>query len=86
MISLVVGFTDSRRNGPIRGADLRYDLDLSFEEAAFGTEKEIEIERQENCETCEGTGVEPGSSKKTCPKVMVSGELRYAQQAHRANL
>ena len=75
------GFTDTRRNGPIRGADLRYDLDLSFEEAAFGAEKEIEIERQENCGTCEGTGVEPGSSKETCSKCNGSGEIRYAQQS-----
>lgn len=75
------GFTDSRRSGPIRGADLRYDLDLSFEESAFGTEKSIEIERQEGCETCKGTGVEPGSTKKTCPKCNGSGELRYAQQS-----
>ena len=75
------GFTDSRRNGPVKGADLRYDLDLSFEEAVFGTEKEIEIRKHESCRTCNGTGVEPGSSKETCPKCNGTGEVRYAQQS-----
>ena len=73
--------TSSTRNGPIRGADLRYDLNLSFEEAVFGVEKEIEIRRHEDCETCEGTGVEPGSSKETCTKCNGTGEVRYAQQS-----
>ena len=73
--------TSSTRNGPIRGADLRYDLNLSFEDAVFGVEKEIEIRRHEDCETCEGTGVEPGSSKETCTKCNGTGEVRYAQQS-----
>lgn len=73
--------TSSTRRGPVRGADLRYNLNLTFEEAVFGTEKEIEIRKYETCNTCEGSGVEPGSSKETCPKCKGTGELRYAQQS-----
>ena len=75
------GFSSSARTGPVKGADLRYDLDLSFEEAVFGTEKEIKVRKHETCGTCNGTGVEPGSSKKTCPKCNGRGELRYVQQS-----
>lgn len=75
------GFGSSRRTGPVQGADLRYNLDLSFEEAAFGVEKEIQIRRHENCSTCNGTGVEPGSSTSTCAKCNGRGEVRYAQRS-----
>lgn len=71
----------SRKRGPVRGADLRYDLELDFKEAVFGIEKEIQIRRSENCETCDGTGVKPGSSKVKCSKCNGSGEVRYAQQS-----
>src|SRR5262249_48101392 len=57
-----------RRGGPQRGADLRYDLEISFEEAARGAETAIQIPRQENCEACHGTGSAPGSSAATCPQ------------------
>ena len=73
--------TSSAKRGPVRGADLKYNLNLSFEEAVFGTEKEIEVRKYETCKTCEGSGVEPGSSKETCPKCNGTGELRYAQQS-----
>lgn len=69
------------RKGPVRGADLRYNLDLTFEEAVFGCERDIEVRKSEKCNTCEGTGVEPGSSKETCNKCHGTGELRYAQQS-----
>ena len=54
----------TRRNprSPRRGADLRYEMALDFEDAVFGTEREIEIPRQETCSTCSGNGVEPGTS------------------------
>ena len=52
------------RGGPQRGADLRYDLEITFEESARGTETTIQIPRQENCETCSGTGAAPGSPRR----------------------
>lgn len=74
------GQTTSKRRGPVRGADLRYNLDLEFKEAVFGTEKEIQIRKSEPCRTCDGSGVKPGSQKETCSKCNGSGEVRYAQQ------
>ena len=68
-----------RRGGPQRGADLRYDLEISFEESARGTETSIQIPRQENCETCHGTGAAPGSKAMTCPQCQGRGQLRYQQ-------
>jgi molecular chaperone DnaJ len=68
-----------RRGGPQRGADLRYDLEISFEESARGAETSIQIPRQENCETCHGTGAAPGSKPTTCPQCHGRGQLRYQQ-------
>lgn len=73
--------SSSRKRGPVRGSDLRYNLELDFEEAVFGIEKEIQIRKSENCDTCDGSGVKPGSSKATCGKCKGSGEVRYAQQS-----
>jgi molecular chaperone DnaJ len=70
-----------RRRGPARGSDLRYNLRLSFEEAVFGAEKEIEFQRLERCETCEGRGAEAGTEPVTCPECNGAGELRRAQQS-----
>ena len=64
----------SRR--PRRGADLRYELSLEFEEAIFGTEKEIEIPRQETCPTCNGNKAEPGTNPIRCPECNGTGEIR----------
>jgi len=69
----------ARERGPVKGADLRYNLNLEFEEAVFGVEKEVQIRRSESCDTCSGTGVKPGSSKETCSKCKGTGEVRYAQ-------
>ena len=75
------GFSgSSRRTGPVRGADLRYNLNIEFKEAIFGIEKEIKVKRTENCSTCEGTGAEPGTSKSTCGNCNGRGEVQYAQQ------
>ena len=68
-----------RRGGPQRGADLRYDLEISFEESARGTETSIQIPRQEACTTCSGSGAAPGSSPTTCPQCQGRGQLRYQQ-------
>src|SRR5205085_12057665 len=68
-----------RRGGPQRGADLRYDLEISFEESARGAETTIQIPRQENCETCHGSGAAPGSSPSTCPQCRGQGQVRFQQ-------
>lgn len=71
--------TRSRKPGPRKGSDLRYDLKIDFEDSYFGVEKEIKVNRMENCSNCEGSGVKPGSSKETCQKCNGTGEVRYAQ-------
>ena len=67
------------RGGPQRGADLRYDLEISFEEAARGSETTIQIPRQETCETCSGSGAAPGSSPTTCAQCRGQGQVRFQQ-------
>ncbi len=59
-----------------RGADLRYTLHLTFDEAVFGCEKEVEIPRLETCPTCRGTGAEPGSQPVRCPRCGGTGQVR----------
>jgi molecular chaperone DnaJ len=68
-----------RRAGPQRGADLRYDLEISFEESAKGAETAIQIPRHETCETCDGSGAAPGTKPSTCPQCQGRGQLRYQQ-------
>jgi molecular chaperone DnaJ len=68
-----------RRHGPMRGADLRYDLEIAFAESASGTETTIQIPRDEACETCGGSGAAPGSSPEVCPQCKGRGQLRYQQ-------
>lgn len=80
----IFGFGDlfgggRRRGGPQRGADLRYDLEISFEESAHGAETSIQIPRQETCDTCHGSGAAPGSRPSTCPQCQGRGQLRYQQ-------
>ncbi|EHI97993.1 MULTISPECIES: molecular chaperone DnaJ [unclassified Clostridium] len=74
------GSGSRRRNGPVRGNDLEYTITLTFEEAVFGVEKEISITRNENCEHCNGSGAEPGTSAKTCPTCGGSGQVRVQRQ------
>jgi molecular chaperone DnaJ len=68
-----------RRGGPQRGADLRYDLEISFEEAAKGSETSIQIPRQETCETCSGSGSAPGTSAAICSMCRGQGQVRRQQ-------
>jgi molecular chaperone DnaJ len=80
----IFGFGDvfgagRRRGGPQRGADLRYDMEIAFEQAAKGAETTIQIPRQESCETCHGSGAAPGTSATTCPQCRGTGQLRYQQ-------
>ena len=65
-----------RRGGPQRGADLRYDLEITFEESASGTETTIQIPREETCETCSGSGAAEGTKAETCSQCRGSGQLR----------
>jgi molecular chaperone DnaJ len=62
-------------NGPQRGDDLRYDMEISFEEAANGCEKEISVTKPERCDSCSGTGAEPGSRAKACPACGGRGQV-----------
>lgn len=68
-----------RRSGPQRGTDLRYDLEISFDEAAKGTETTVQIPRAEQCETCHGSGAAKGTGPSTCPTCHGRGQLRYQQ-------
>ena len=73
------GSGGARRQGPTRGADIKYGVNITFEEAAFGVEKEVRVNRTENCGTCSGTGAKPGTDKKTCNKCSGAGQVKYAQ-------
>ena len=68
------------RSGPQRGESLRTRLTITFEEAAFGCEKEVSIDRVEQCETCKGTGAAPGTSPETCPACGGSGQVQQRRQ------
>jgi len=62
-----------------RGADLRYDLEITLEEAALGKEEKLRIPRLETCEVCDGKGTEKGTEPQTCPTCRGSGQTRYQQ-------
>jgi len=68
-----------RRGGPARGADLRFDLEIDFTESFTGTETTIQIPREENCETCRGTGAAAGTAREACPQCRGTGQIRYQQ-------
>ncbi len=71
----------SSSNGPMKGANLRAAVRISFEEAAFGCEKEIEITLKDECQTCHTTGAKPGTSPETCTKCGGKGKVVYTQQS-----
>ena len=77
------GGSRSRRanNGPMKGANLRARVNITFEEAVFGCEKELEIVLKDECTTCHGTGAKPGTSPTTCPKCNGEGQVVYTQQS-----
>lgn len=66
----------ARTNEPGQGANLRYDLEISFQEAVFGTKCEVSFTHDEACSTCNGTGGAKGSSRKTCPTCQGAGQVR----------
>ncbi|MDR1192810.1 MAG: molecular chaperone DnaJ [Peptococcaceae bacterium] len=69
-----------RATGPQKGESIRKDVTLSFEEAAFGAEKEIEVTRAETCSRCQGTGAKEGTSKKRCERCQGTGQVKAAQR------
>ena len=71
----------AQRRSPQKGADLRANLTLSFEEAAFGIDKQFEISRIENCSVCQGLGSQPGTNPQKCPDCNGIGEIRRTQQS-----
>jgi molecular chaperone DnaJ len=72
-------FGARRRGGPERGADLRYDLKISFREAAVGLKTKIKIPRNETCQDCGGRGTQKGKQPVTCPVCRGAGQVRYQQ-------
>ncbi|MFC1902754.1 molecular chaperone DnaJ [Chloroflexota bacterium] len=75
------GGTTTARQAPQRGADLHYRVTISFEEAAFGCEKETKISRIENCSLCHGIGSKPGTQPTQCPNCNGTGQVRRTQQS-----
>jgi len=73
------GSTSGRRTRGRAGNDLRYDLEITFEEAVFGSEKQIKIGRRSPCKTCEGSGASPGSSPERCGQCGGAGQIRMQQ-------
>ena len=68
-------------NGPMKGANLRARVNITFEEAVFGCDKELEIVLKDECTTCHGTGAKPGTQPTTCPKCNGEGQIVYTQQS-----
>ncbi len=69
------------RSGPVKGANLRTSVRITFEEAVFGTEKQIDLTVKEECKTCHGTGAKPGTSPETCSKCGGKGQVVFTQQS-----
>ena len=68
-------------NGPMQGANIRKGVRITFEEAVFGCEKELEVVIKDPCTTCNGTGAKPGTSPETCPKCGGKGQVVYTSQS-----
>lgn len=71
--------SSKRNNGPVKGADLKYSMDITFEEAFLGVEKEINIYRDETCKNCSGSGAKPGTSTEKCQACNGTGTVRTVQ-------
>ena len=75
------GRRSSRSNGPMKGANLRTSVRITFEEAVFGVEKELELTLKDECSACHGSGAKPGTSPETCPKCGGKGQVVFTQQS-----
>lgn len=75
------GSSRRRNDGPMKGANIRASVRITFEEAIFGCEKEIELVLKDECKTCHGTGAKPGTSPETCPKCNGKGKVVMTQQS-----
>ncbi|HHW66694.1 MAG: molecular chaperone DnaJ [Epulopiscium sp.] len=73
------GMGSRRRNGPTKGADVRVSVQLSFNEAAFGIAKEINVALWDTCDTCHGTGAKPGTHPETCRHCGGTGQVKFTQ-------
>lgn len=73
--------SSGRSSGPMKGANLRTSIRITFEEAVFGCEKEIELTVKETCKTCNGSGAKPGTSPETCSKCGGKGQVVFTQQS-----
>ena len=69
----------NRQNGPRKGSDLQYDLEISFEESFLGTERYVTINRKETCKTCNGSGSKPGTHPETCSVCHGTGQIKQVQ-------
>ena len=68
-------------NGPMKGSNIRKSIRITFEEAVFGCEKELDLVLKDPCSTCNGTGAKPGTSPETCPKCGGKGQVVYTSQS-----
>ncbi len=75
------GRRGGRSNGPMKGANIRKSIRISFEEAVFGCDKELEVVLKDSCTACNGSGAKPGTSPETCPKCGGKGQVVYTQQS-----
>lgn len=75
------GRRSARNNGPMKGSNLRTSVRITFEEAVFGCEKEIELTVKETCKSCSGSGAKPGTSPETCSKCGGKGQVVFTQQS-----
>jgi molecular chaperone DnaJ len=75
------GGSQRNYNGPARGNDLRYNMEITFEQAAFGLKREVSVRRNENCSDCKGSGAAKGTEKKTCHVCGGTGQVRQQRQS-----
>ena len=75
------GARQRQSNGPVKGANIKTTVRVSFEEAVFGTQEELELPLKDECEVCKGTGAQPGHQPETCPKCAGKGQVVYTQQS-----
>ncbi len=75
------GRTSRHRSGPVRGSDLRMDISITFEEAAFGIEKEIRLNKETTCETCNGSGAKEGTQPEKCSTCGGTGQIRQQRSS-----